>query len=259
MKQSRNNYKPFRDPALFSLIIANLFTIIFALINQWEIMTLLWIYWWQGIIIGLFNFIRILQIKTKTSGLMPTQSKYFTAIFFLFHYGIFHLTYAMFLFMFPIIRGAFTMPMTSRMGSVEAVSSSGGVTILLPILIFFVSHLVSFIYHKQERAKDDNPSKVMFLPYKRIIPMHLTIMLIPFIAMFQRLGSLFVGGGSLFMTTNLDPEINTVGQFLVNNLPLVFFLAVRGVVDITSHMKIHIPGGSSHLLNKMRHNMKTWH
>ena len=55
------------DPTLFSLILSNLITIGFALALNLDIMTILWVYWSQSVIIGLFNFFRILSLKNFSS------------------------------------------------------------------------------------------------------------------------------------------------------------------------------------------------
>jgi hypothetical protein len=90
----------FSDPSLWLLLFSNLVTIFFATKEGWNLSTIMWVYWFQSITIGLFNFIRILQLKEfSTEGFkingqpaQPTQgTKKFTAFFFLFHYGFFTL------------------------------------------------------------------------------------------------------------------------------------------------------------------------
>lgn len=94
------------DSSAISLIVSNLLTIIIAIIEKWDFRILVWIYWFQSVIIGVFNFIRILKLKNfTTEGVLvnkmpipPTQfSKIFIAIFFAFHYGFFHLGYLIFI------------------------------------------------------------------------------------------------------------------------------------------------------------------
>ena len=64
------------------------------------------IYWGQSIIIGFYNFIKILNLKNFTTEnfkingqtVEPNNAtKYKTAIFFVFHYGLFHVAYLSFI------------------------------------------------------------------------------------------------------------------------------------------------------------------
>ncbi len=102
----------FKDPSLVSLLLANIVTIILAVTQGWSLLPLLWIYWFQSMIIGFFNFFRILGLKDFSTknftinnrSVKPTeQTKLFTAIFFAFHYGLFHFGYFVFLSMAPFV------------------------------------------------------------------------------------------------------------------------------------------------------------
>src|SRR3989338_4230776 len=140
----------FYDPSLLFLVLVNFVTIFFAVKDSWNLSTVMWIYWFQSITIGLFNFIRILQLKEfstegfKINGqfVLPTKhTKIRTAFFFLIHYGGFHFVY---LFLIPI----------SIFGK-----SSGNLDIkliFLAALLFFVNHLFSFLYNKPRDTKKQN-------------------------------------------------------------------------------------------------------
>ena len=98
-KSSENKFKFidfqknfFSDISTWSLVISNLITIIFAFVERWNILTIMWIYWIQSMIIGLSNFIRILTLKDfSTKGFRlggaavePSKGvKIITAFFFL--------------------------------------------------------------------------------------------------------------------------------------------------------------------------------
>jgi hypothetical protein len=97
--------------SLCFLLFSNIVTIFFAITENWDLSTIMLVYWFQSIIIGFFNFIRILQLEEfSTKGLningrpaQPTQgTKNYIAFFFLAHYGIFHFGYLNF-----ILTGAF--------------------------------------------------------------------------------------------------------------------------------------------------------
>lgn len=155
------------DSSFISLLISNILIIILALVQKWDISTVLWVYWMQSVIIGFFQFLRILSLKNfstdnftinNKSVLATNGTKIFTAFFFLFHYGFFHLVYAILLFNF----------LTTQPPDFTYIFTGG--------LIFFINHTFSFYYNIIiDRTKMQNIGQLMFSPYVRIIPMHLVI------------------------------------------------------------------------------------
>lgn len=157
-----------------SIVVSNLLVIAFAVVDKLSAVDLLWIYWCQSVIIGLFNVVEMLALKEfSTEGLkqggrpVPTTraAKTLTALFFLFHYGFFHAIYAVFLWIF------------SRM-SVGPAGGGSKIILLSSAGIFFARYLIDFIWSRTaERHEVPNLGTMMFAPYARIVPMHLTIML----------------------------------------------------------------------------------
>lgn len=153
--------------SIISLLFSNIIIIILAIAQQWEVSTVLWVYWMQSIIIGFFQFLRILSLKKfstenfkiNNKPVPPTiQTKIFTAFFFLFHYGFFHFIYSIFLFNF----------FTNNSLDLGFIFMGG--------LIFFINHAFSFYQHRIiDEQKTQNIGTLMFSPYARIIPMHLII------------------------------------------------------------------------------------
>lgn len=150
----------------FTLLISNIFVIALALYQGWNIGEIMWVYWFQSVIIGLFHFLRIwklenFSVKDVTINGAPATdakgTKYFFAGFFALHYGLFHFVYMIFLI---------------------TVFSNGSSfkNILIGAAAFFINHLVSFYNHIQaDKLREPNIGLLMFYPYARIIPMHLTI------------------------------------------------------------------------------------
>lgn len=182
-----------------SLFISNLIIIVLAIIQTWDIATVLWVYWMQSIIIGFFQFLRILSLKNfstenfkiNNQPATSTQStKTFTAFFFAFHYGFFHFIYAIFLFNFFQNDTNFNLQ-----------------NILIGFGVFFTNHLFSFIHNKisDEKLKP-NIGTLMFQPYLRIIPMHLIIIL---------------------------------GAMFENQTKLIFFLSLKTLADLIFHILKH--------------------
>lgn len=150
-----------------SLLFSNIIIIILAITQHWEVTTVLWVYWMQSIIIGFFQFLRILSLKKfstenfkiNNQSVSPTfQTKVFTVFFFVFHYGFFHFIYAIFLFNF----------FTNQPLDFTYLFIGG--------LIFLLNHAFSFYQNKKiDEQKIQNIGTLMFSPYARIIPMHLII------------------------------------------------------------------------------------
>jgi len=159
-----------KDSSAIVLLLSNLLTIVLAVVFNWSLIIILWSYWLQSVIIGFFSFIKILSLQNfstegfKSNGrsvLPTTATKISTAFFFAFHYGFFHLVYALFLLTFSFVS--------------QSISLTDFGFVFLSGIIFFVNHLFSFNYFKNKTQKKQNLGTVMMFPYLRIVPMHLTI------------------------------------------------------------------------------------
>lgn len=199
----------FKKTSTLTLIFSNVLVIFFAVIDEMSANELLWIYWSQSVIIGIFNFIRMLTLKNfSTEGFKqvnkqppPTRAiAISSAIFFLFHYGFFHIIYALFL-------GGFSEFSNSASGSGSIIF------LLISAGTFFISYLIEFIKSCSESADVlPNIGYIMFAPYARIIPMHFTIILGGFIGM--------------------------VGSFLsadTNIAIIILFTGIKTIVDLITH------------------------
>ncbi len=152
-----------------SLLIANAVTLAMALIFQWPLSLLLWPYWIQSVVIGYFSRKRILALERfSTDGYeengRPTEpteeTKKSSAGFFTLHYGFFHFVYAIFI--------------GSRAGELGRWDWVG---IAVAAASFIWNHRYSFQQNIEADATGTpNIGTLMFLPYLRVIPMHLTIL-----------------------------------------------------------------------------------
>ena len=187
--QVLNNFRRSNHPASgtgdfsgLAILISNGFTIALALYQDWDLRPLLIIYWAQSVIIGVFNFFRMIRLKNfTTEGLTSngqpvpetSKGKWNTAIFFAAHYGFFHFVYAVF------VSGiAFGGQDNSEMGGPWEPDKLDFIWIALAVLGFLVGHWFSFRKNVEADLKGrPNLGTMMFLPYARIIPMHLTLIL----------------------------------------------------------------------------------
>ncbi|MFH1394420.1 MAG: DUF6498-containing protein [Candidatus Micrarchaeota archaeon] len=148
------------------LIFSNLVTIAMAVVFNYPLATLIWIYWLESVIIGFFAFFKILLAKRLKDE--SFKNNLAMALFFAFHYGFFHIGYFFFLAILPWFASGLRNP--------EYILLTGGV--------LFISHGFSFILHvlKQHEGKNEQTADILFTePYARIIPMHLTIILSGFV------------------------------------------------------------------------------
>lgn len=197
------------DTSIIALILSNIITILFAIFDQWDLTTIMFIYWCQSIIIGFFNVIKILILKDNTTqnftvngkpAKLTIKTKLFMAIFFSMHYGMFHLGYLVFIL---------SNPFTSNPLQVRQ-----PINIVFILILFFINHLYSLVYNlKKDQKKIKNIGKLFFYPYFRIIPMHLTI----------------IFGGFFLIIFGMQSE-----QYII-----LFFLLLKTIADVKMHSKEH--------------------
>lgn len=171
---------PSRDFSGFGILLGNVLAVAWALKAGWNLAEMMGIYWVQSVIIGFFQFCRILMLRSfSTEGFTSNGSrvpetrkgKISTAVFFAVHYGFFHLIYAIFLV-------GFAAPDESGEPASLESERSGILWFLLSALGFLLGHGYSFYQNvRADLERKPNLGTMMFLPYARIVPMHLTIIL----------------------------------------------------------------------------------
>lgn len=174
-----------RDYSGIAILVSNGLVIFFAMREGWNLQEMIAIYWMQSVIIGFFHFFRMLLLRSfctegfTSNGTRVAENaagKWSTAIFFAVHYGIFHLVYGIFLLGF-VVSGA----------EVEGEAAGfkpgnegplGMNWFAFSVLTFFIGHAYSFYQNvRADRERRPNLGMMMFFPYVRILPMHLTILL----------------------------------------------------------------------------------
>jgi len=185
------------------LLLSNLLIIVIAILSRWSILTLLWGYWLQSIIIGLFTVVKLLMTgyRNKHQRLLLTAVR--DSIFFSVHYGIFHFVYLIFLYFFSTSGSSgFHFRQPDYLG------------ILFIGLLFFVNHLYSFLknYVLEKKRIGSSTNQIFLEPYKRIFPMHLIII-----------------AAGFFSAMVPSAEIPFI----------VIFLLLKTLADIKSHEILH--------------------
>ncbi len=168
------------EPGAAGIIGVNAAVMLGAIISGDGPLMLMLPYWMQSVIIGGYNVRRIAALEVfTTDGLKingravdPTPStRRQTWVFFMVHYGFFHLVYFMFMGAFAAMgRGG------SFGGGWGDVSTFSSLWILAAAVGFLVSEGQEYARDRaQDIATPPNIGQLMFAPYFRIIPMHLTI------------------------------------------------------------------------------------
>lgn len=90
-------------PSAILLIVVNLIPIVGIAFLKWNPFDILILYWLESIVIGIFNFFRIIFAQdygysSHIKGISNVISNLFIAFFFLFHYGIFVSGHGFFLY-----------------------------------------------------------------------------------------------------------------------------------------------------------------
>ncbi len=158
------------DPSALILLAGNAWCIYYFNAHPEQFGTVIWIYWFQSVIIGLFNFLDMITLKNfdtkdfKVNDQPATkENKGCTSFFFLFHYGAFHVAYLVF------IAVAYTKTAELKI-------------VMLGALAFLLESIITFRRKKiAEQTVTINFGTLFFLPYVRIVPMHLLILLPSFL------------------------------------------------------------------------------
>ena len=154
---------------LGGILAANGVTVLIALVQDWPLALMLWPFWIQSVIIGWFSRKRILALKEfsvegfKVNGRQAEatpQTQRETANFLVLHYGAFHAGYLVFL-----------------MAKSPAISGLDWLLIGASGVGFWLGHQRSHRLNVDADTRTKrNIGALMFLPYVRIVPMHLVIL-----------------------------------------------------------------------------------
>jgi len=161
--------KAVQDDSAWSLLAANAFAAAIAWWADMSLRELMLVYWMQSVIIGFSFFIRMLSLRNfSTEGTRMNDrpipetpgAKRKVALFFAVHYGFFHAVYLVFILAERTPGDALGAPFA----------------LALCALAFLVNHGYSLVRNiEADRQGRPNLGTMMFLPYARIVPMHMAI------------------------------------------------------------------------------------
>lgn len=150
------------------LIIANILPLIAVLFFDWNLFQILFLYWLESGVIGFYNILKLIKVSDVDA------PRLFIVPFFIVHYGGFmsgHLWFLLIFFAPDLTYSSFFPPLEIIMPLIYTVKFSA--------IVLVISHGISFYFnfirnHEYERT---NMKKQMMEPYKRILIMHLTIII----------------------------------------------------------------------------------
>ena len=204
----------------WALVAANLLPIAGVIALGWKVEQIVFVYWVENLVIGLFNAVRMAMARgTRDKKGQPVGNfeawflRLFMVPFFLVHYGAFCFVHGVFLArMFPPGGGAVAPTKDRDLGEVlvEAVADP---VFLLVVAGLFASHAYSFARHYvgEREYVAAGIDELMARPYKRIIVVHV-----------------FILGGGLLMV-GLESPLSA----------LLVFIALKVALDIWAHVKEH--------------------
>lgn len=158
-----------KDPSTYLLLLANLVIVYFTIAEGLSPFTVLWIYYIQSVIIGLFQFLKLSETRAQ-------KSKTINAWVFASFYGIWHLVFLIFLLILP--------------GGHESTIDWPYVKILG--LAFLVNHIFSYYYNHWKHEKTETSQSITLAAIMRILPMHFAIIFGFFFINFTDKGFLYI-------------------------------------------------------------------
>jgi len=160
------------DPSFWILVAFNGWCIYYYQQHPDAFPTIVWLYWGQSVLIGVFNFFDILTVKNPAPNTMKFDNGKEAkggclALFFAVHYGIFHFVYLIFI-----------ATMFTKVGAVD------WLFVLMGLVAVGMELLISFARRRSMRREGlVNVGALFFLPYLRVVPMHLMILTPAFLNM----------------------------------------------------------------------------
>jgi hypothetical protein len=157
---------------LVVLFAANLYPLYGVLERGWDVFELLFLFWAENVVIGLFNILKMLANRPRDPG--TNIAKFFFVPFFTFHYGMFTFAHGIFVIALfaPKTLNIKVNGLADYLWHSDVLLANGVST---AISLLFVSHAVSFYadYIRSGDFERTNLGTWMSEPYGRVVLLHL--------------------------------------------------------------------------------------
>lgn len=198
-----------------TLLGANLVPVAGVLFFDWSVSSVIILYWFENIVIGVVNVLRMLKAGSAEHDAVNGM-KFVLIPFFIFHYFFFCAGHGVFVFgMFPDESGYFAGEagfsfIGTLYRAIEIFATPLAVAAAALAISHFVSYFLNYLGGREYEQLDLR--KLMALPYGRIVVLHLTI----------------IFGG--FATMSLGEPIWLI----------FIMMAVKVAVDLKMHVREHL-------------------
>lgn len=178
-----------------ALVLSNLVPLAGALFLGWNVFSIIFIFWLENVVIGLFNVLRMATVSGQST--FDHVRKFFVIPFFVIHYGMFTLVHGIFVFalfcpeaMREDVAGQGTPGTFPFFWSVISQHLPSGAFMALACLL--VSHGISFFanFIRGGERHQTNLDQLMMSPYGRIVLLHITIIASGFLVIGLGMGQL---------------------------------------------------------------------
>lgn len=167
-----------RDPPALLLLAFNLAPAVCVLLFGWSAGILLLVYWFENIVIGGFNALKMI-ISGVVAGPVGIGAAALATPFFIFHYGLFCLVHGVFVMVFVAMerRGLANVPNPEGLPAamMDFVRDEPGFGWSLAAVIALQASLFLTEWVMKARWRQTNPISQMMEPYPRIIVLHITL------------------------------------------------------------------------------------
>lgn len=177
-------------PSIAALVAANVVPALGVVYLGWELFPLVFVYWLENGVIGLFTVLKMLTTCTSLSPSVSNASSWWyesgryrfnrsiliLVLFFLVHYGGFLVGHGVF------VMHMFGSKGSSLMQTYHIIVANG---LQYTILALVLSHGFSFVHNYIGKGEYRNVSTpdMMFVPYRRVVVLHMFILLGGFVMM----------------------------------------------------------------------------
>lgn len=155
------------------IVLGNLVPLAGVFYWGWELFDIFYLYWIENVIIGVFTLLRMLALGAR-GGVFGLFGSLFMCAFFTVHYGMFCMGHGMIMtdilveLPFPLTEtNLFMLPWLIEMPGFNLALAG----------IFLVEAIFNFTALRRDIEADRGVKAVMFMPYGRIVILHLTIIL----------------------------------------------------------------------------------
>ena len=205
--------KDFKLSSVIALICVNLFPVFGVLYWGWDVFPIMMLFWSENVIIGFYNVLRMMTCEFKEAS--AWVAKLFMIPFFVIHYGGFTAAHGIFVFALfggDLLQGSFG-PRPDVIWQVVLEYN-----LIFAVAALFLSHGYSFVrnYLGRGEYRRYTLTKLMGLPYGRVVLLHITLV---------------IGG---FLIAFLQSP--TAG--------LLLFILLKIVMDLRAHLREHRGGES---------------